>query len=577
MLSPLRFLGARGRKLSSKPSKDRRVRGHRACFESLETRRLLASAVSLAPSDSHPSSYVASNDPPRLDSAVILPAMPANTRLATTSTIVAEPAGGPFKGQSDVWGGYSDAAERADAFGGSSYVMPGVPAYLWHDGCGPTAAGMVLGYWDMHGYPNLIPGDSSYETASVDQAIASREHDNDYALPLDDETTGVLADKSSLGGAHANNSIADWMRTSWSAVGNCYGWSWLADIDPAITGYATAAGYSGFVASTKYWSDFSLADLKQEINAGHPMGCLVDSDADGLTDHFVTVVGYDDVLMRYACLNTWDTSVHWYDFKPMAAGQPFGIRAATFISPPAAPPYGTETVQFTTASQSVSEGSTMMIVAQLSAISNQDVTVPFTVSGSATMPGDYTITASPLVIPAGSTTGILTISAKDDGVNELNEMVVVTLGTPTNAAVSGINVHTATIFDVSPPPMVTLPGGKGTNSVVISRSGNDLLVVNNKKQTLFNQPLGSFRVLLLYGADNKTDTVTIDFSVGGRFSIPQGIAFDGGRGQDRRYADASRHVGQRRPRGGRMDRGAQRPRRSIYQRGAIDPGRRGGR
>ena len=32
-----------------------------------------------------------------------------------------------------------------------------VPSYKWYHGCGPTAAGMIIGYWDAHGYDNLIP------------------------------------------------------------------------------------------------------------------------------------------------------------------------------------------------------------------------------------------------------------------------------------------------------------------------------------------------------------------------------------------------------------------------------------
>jgi len=42
--------------------------------------------------------------------------------------------------------------------------ISGVPAYLWRCGCAPTAAGMVLGYWDGHGYPNF-PG----ETTLIDE------------------------------------------------------------------------------------------------------------------------------------------------------------------------------------------------------------------------------------------------------------------------------------------------------------------------------------------------------------------------------------------------------------------------
>ncbi|HEU5260135.1 MAG TPA: Calx-beta domain-containing protein [Gemmatimonadales bacterium] len=104
------------------------------------------------------------------------------------------------------------------------------------------------------------------------------------------------------------------------------------------------------------------------------------------------------------------------------------------------------TVSFTAAAQSVSEGvGTATITAQLSSSSSQAVTVPFTVSGTATSPADYTISASPLTIPAGSTTGTITVTVVADGVAEPDETVIVTLGTPTNATLGATTVHTVTI------------------------------------------------------------------------------------------------------------------------------------
>jgi len=37
-------------------------------------------------------------------------------------------------------------------------VIQGVPAYIWSYGCFPTAAAMMLGYWDNHGFPNIYTG-----------------------------------------------------------------------------------------------------------------------------------------------------------------------------------------------------------------------------------------------------------------------------------------------------------------------------------------------------------------------------------------------------------------------------------
>jgi len=103
------------------------------------------------------------------------------------------------------------------------------------------------------------------------------------------------------------------------------------------------------------------------------------------------------------------------------------------------------TVSFTAAAQAVGEGVAATITAQLSSISTQTVTVPYTVGGTATNPADYTITASPLVIAAGSTTATITVTVATDSVAEPNETVVVTMGTPINATAAAPTVHTLTI------------------------------------------------------------------------------------------------------------------------------------
>ncbi|MBU0616471.1 MAG: DUF11 domain-containing protein, partial [Planctomycetes bacterium] len=106
------------------------------------------------------------------------------------------------------------------------------------------------------------------------------------------------------------------------------------------------------------------------------------------------------------------------------------------------------TVQFTAASQSGAENvGTMTVTAQLSATSGLDVTVPYTLSGTAANPADYTITASPVTISAGNLTAAITITVVDDTLDELDETVIVTMGTPTNATKGATDIHTATISD----------------------------------------------------------------------------------------------------------------------------------
>ncbi|QTA81634.1 Uncharacterized protein dnl_39760 [Desulfonema limicola] len=107
---------------------------------------------------------------------------------------------------------------------------------------------------------------------------------------------------------------------------------------------------------------------------------------------------------------------------------------------------GKPSVSFTTSSQSRAEnGGAMNVTAQLSVVSGLNVTVPFTLSGTASNGADYSITGSPVTITAGSTTKNITIIPVNDTLYESSETVIITMGTPVNATASGTTVHTAAI------------------------------------------------------------------------------------------------------------------------------------
>jgi len=222
--------------------------------------------------------------------------------------------------------------------GGLEQTLP-VPGYRWRHGCGPTAVGMVVGYYDMQGYEDLIPGSAATHTETVSQCIASQanagnpKHYEDYCLPMDDTTTSILPDKSEppSGDEHPNDSIADFMKTSWSAVNNRYGWSWSNDVGPAFSSYVNLRNSS----YGPFWTEYYMSNgtlnwsvLTTEINNGRPMVFLVDTDANGQTDHFVAVVGYrDSPTQQYGCLDTWipPDVIRWCEFKAMAQGQSWGV------------------------------------------------------------------------------------------------------------------------------------------------------------------------------------------------------------------------------------------------------------
>lgn len=205
-------------------------------------------------------------------------------------------------------------------------VISDVPPYIWHRGCGPTALGMVVGYYDVHGYPDLIQGDASLQTANVNNAIANSEHYSDYSEPID-EYPDMEQDKSELGGAHTSNCIADFMKTSWSSRGNYYGWSYSSDVDNAFTDYVNFQNKT-YITSTSYvWynTPSSWNTYMNEIDNNRPVVLLVDTNGDGLTDHFVPGIGYDDATNQYACYNTWDNGIHWYTYREMSDSYTWGV------------------------------------------------------------------------------------------------------------------------------------------------------------------------------------------------------------------------------------------------------------
>jgi hypothetical protein len=214
-------------------------------------------------------------------------------------------------------------------------ILSDVPAYTWYRGCGPTAAGMVLGYWDGRGFNDLVSGSAASQTAAVNDMISSQGNWDDYCLPID-YSPNLLPDLSEdpPGDEHTDNCVADLMKTSQSAFYNYYGWSWYSHMDDALEDYVglVAPQYTAD-AVNQTWGGITWDTYRAEIDGGRPVVFLVDTDGNGSTDHFVTGIGYGDDggTPMYAVRDTWDTGIHWFEFAQMASGQPWGIYGATLF------------------------------------------------------------------------------------------------------------------------------------------------------------------------------------------------------------------------------------------------------
>jgi hypothetical protein len=152
-----------------------------------------------------------------------------------------------------------------------------VPNYYWRNGCSPTAAGMVLGYWDSHGYSNF-PG----ETTLIDELANAM--GTSYKWPFGDGAT----------------------------------WPW--NIGPGIKTVCNNHGYSNFNASY-VWYSIPWNEIKNEVNANRPFvicmlyGGLGSGYQPGQEygNHCVTCIGYSEGSQNYVFLHdTWDTKNHHY-------------------------------------------------------------------------------------------------------------------------------------------------------------------------------------------------------------------------------------------------------------------------
>jgi regulation of enolase protein 1 (concanavalin A-like superfamily) len=127
------------------------------------------------------------------------------------------------------------------------------------------------------------------------------------------------------------------------------------------------------------------------------------------------------------------------------------------------------------------------VTATLSEVHTLDVTVNLAFSGTATLTSDYTRSGNSIFIPAGSTTGTVTLTAVQDALYESpDETIVVDISTVTNATESGIQKVTATIANDDPiPPVTGSIGWQGVRDNAFI--GTAIAGVTNVDQNNWNQ------------------------------------------------------------------------------------------
>ena len=222
-----------------------------------------------------------------------------------------------------------DPPDEALSAAGTARLLSSVPEYFWYHGCGPTAVGMVLGYWDSLAYPDFFTGDASTQTSAVDDGIASAGHILDWVPSPDRQPPPDY---------HTDDCIADFFKTSRAQE---HGWSKIEYADDAFSKYSDMVGYG---AGEAFTIPFGLPPaagvvlweyLRLNIDAGRPAMFLVDLDGDGDTEHYVPVIGYrTEPQQQWAAYTTWpeDPGVHWFNWNG-AHDNVWGIKYGTFFIP----------------------------------------------------------------------------------------------------------------------------------------------------------------------------------------------------------------------------------------------------
>ncbi|NTW99227.1 MAG: T9SS type A sorting domain-containing protein, partial [Geobacteraceae bacterium] len=188
----------------------------------------------------------------------------------------------------------------------------------------------------------------------------------------------------------------------------------------------------------------------------------------------------------------------------------------------------TPTVQFSAANSSSSEdGGTVNVSVSLSEATGTDVTVNFSDVGgtpAATNGSDYTVSSSPLTIPAGSTSANIQVSLINDGTEEYSEQLVLTI-TGSSVSLGAQTTHSLTILD-NDSMGDTGPGGVGNSSSNLFWLKADAItgVSNGQAVTSWSDQSGngnsftansSYAPVLSSGAINGLNSILFSSSTGG--------------------------------------------------------------
>ncbi|MGA1791577.1 MAG: hypothetical protein ACMUIM_08825 [bacterium] len=201
---------------------------------------------------------------------------------------------------------------------GNEIILSGVPIYYWYRGCAPTAAGMLVAYYDnLAQFSDLITGIDTKNFDLSKSMIAS----------IYDTTSGLnsLWDFMNTGGYPSYNTLPKYIPTGLQGF---FEGSFDIKDDSSLT-----VGYKNSFNSS-VWNDpnLSWAEYVAEIDAGRPV-LLSWKYSGGL--HCTIGIGYRDDDSDPSDSSQWEAAIYttwagypepswWFFSDSKAAENPFG-------------------------------------------------------------------------------------------------------------------------------------------------------------------------------------------------------------------------------------------------------------
>ena len=238
----------------------------------------------------------------------------------------------------------------------SAVTISDVPAFTWTYGCSPTAAGMLCGFWDRSGFPNIYTGSINGGVCPLDNSSWGGSSECSFIAShngVDGRTTkGRVDDYWYASGSTRDPYYSNWTPHSQPGTGDCLAdfmatsqyynhtypnydgstlWAYNMDGSPLVmNGYGFGSyGVRLFIESRGYklsyynqyikglvsdTNGFTFQNYMSEIDAGRPV--IISTSG-----HTMLGVGYNENTSKVYLHDTWDFDVHEMTWGGTYGGQ----------------------------------------------------------------------------------------------------------------------------------------------------------------------------------------------------------------------------------------------------------------